>query len=43
MAMMRVEVIFQPERLERLRAALEERGFVSMTISELMGRGGRGE
>jgi len=37
--LMRVEAIIQPERLERLRAALEEKGFVSMTISEVMGRG----
>ena len=39
MILMRVEAIIQPERLERLRAALEEKGFVSMTISEVMGRG----
>lgn len=37
--MMRVEAIIPPDRLERLKAALEEKGFVSMTISEVTGRG----
>jgi nitrogen regulatory protein P-II 1 len=36
---MRVEAIIQPERLERLLAALEEKGFVSMTVSDVVGRG----
>lgn len=37
--MMRVEAIIPPERLDRLLAALEERGFVSMTVSDVVGRG----
>jgi len=36
---MKVEVIIRPDRLEKLTTALEERGFVSMTISEVVGRG----
>ena len=36
---MKVEAIIPPERLERLLAALEEKGFVSMTVSEVIGRG----
>jgi nitrogen regulatory protein P-II 1 len=36
---MKVEVIIRPDRLEKLKTALEERGFVSMTISEVVGRG----
>jgi nitrogen regulatory protein P-II 1 len=37
--LMKVEVIIRPDRLEKLKTALEERGFVSMTISEVVGRG----
>ncbi len=36
---MRVEAIIPPEKLDRLLAALEERGFVSMTVSDVVGRG----
>lgn len=36
---MRVEAIILPERLEKLLAALEEKGFVSMTVSDVVGRG----
>jgi nitrogen regulatory protein P-II 1 len=39
MALMKVEAIIPPERLERVLAALEEKGFVSMTISDVAGRG----
>ncbi len=38
---MRVEAIIPPERLDRLLAALEEKGFVSMTVSDVVGRGER--
>jgi nitrogen regulatory protein P-II 1 len=41
MALMRVEAIILPERLDRLVAALEEKGFVSMTVSDVIGRGER--
>jgi len=41
MALMRVEAIIPPERLDRLLAALEEKGFVSMTVSDVVGRGER--
>ncbi len=36
---MRVETIILPEKLERLLAALKEKGFDSMTISDVAGRG----
>ncbi len=36
---MKVEAIIPPERLEKLLAALEEKGFVSMTVSDVVGRG----
>ena len=36
---MRVEAIILPERLDGLLAALEERGFVSVTVSDVIGRG----
>jgi len=36
---MRVEAIIPPERLDRLLSALEEKGFVSMTVSGMAGRG----
>jgi nitrogen regulatory protein P-II 1 len=39
MALMKVEAIIPPERLEKLLAALEEKGFVSMTVSDVVGRG----
>ena len=37
--MMKVETIIRPERLDRVKNALEEKGFVSMTVSEVTGRG----
>jgi nitrogen regulatory protein P-II 1 len=39
MALMRVEAIIRPDRLDKVKATLEERGFVSMTVSDVMGRG----
>jgi len=37
--MKKIEAIIRPERLEQVKAALEERGFVAMTICEVLGRG----
>jgi nitrogen regulatory protein P-II 1 len=37
--MKKVEAIIRPERLEQVKAALEEKGFVAMTICEVLGRG----
>jgi len=34
-----VQAIIKPERCEFVKKALEEKGFVSMTISEVKGRG----
>jgi nitrogen regulatory protein P-II 1 len=34
-----VKAIIKPERFEFVKKALEEQGFVSMTISEVKGRG----
>ncbi len=34
-----VKTIIKPERFEFVKKALEEKGFVSMTISEVKGRG----
>ena len=34
-----VKAIIKPERFEFIKKALEEQGFVSMTISEVKGRG----
>jgi len=39
MAMKKVEAIIRPERLEQVKRALEEKGFVAMTVSEVKGRG----
>lgn len=37
--MKKIEAIIRPERLEQVKKALEESGFVSMTITEVLGRG----
>ncbi|NYT01312.1 MAG: P-II family nitrogen regulator [Methanosarcinales archaeon] len=37
--MMKIEAIIRPERLEQVKKALEESGFVAMTISDVLGRG----
>ena len=37
--MMKVEAIIRPERLDQVKKALEEKGFVGMTVSEVTGRG----
>ncbi|AEA46717.1 P-II family nitrogen regulator [Archaeoglobus veneficus] len=37
--MKKVEAIIRPERLEHVKKALEEKGFVAMTVSEVKGRG----
>jgi nitrogen regulatory protein P-II 1 len=34
-----VKAILKPERFEFVKKALEEKGFISMTISEVKGRG----
>lgn len=34
-----VKAIIKPERFEFVKKALEDRGFISMTISEVKGRG----
>jgi nitrogen regulatory protein P-II 1 len=37
--MKKIEAIIRPERLEQVKKALEEQGYVAMTISEVLGRG----
>jgi nitrogen regulatory protein P-II len=39
MALMKIEAIIRPERLDQVKEALEKKGFVSMTVSEVTGRG----
>lgn len=39
MGMKKIEAIIRPERLERVKKALEEHGCVAMTITEVYGRG----
>lgn len=39
MVLMKVETVIRPERLELVKKAIEDRGFVAMTISEVVGRG----
>ncbi len=36
---MKVEAVIRPERLDQVKKALEEKGFVGMTVSEVTGRG----
>ena len=35
----KIEAIIRPEKLEDLREALEKKGFIGMTITEVKGRG----
>ena len=37
--MKKIEAIIRPEDLDAVRAALEEKGIVGMTVSEVQGRG----
>ena len=37
--MKKIEAIIRPERLNQVKAALEEQGQVALTITEVMGRG----
>jgi nitrogen regulatory protein P-II 1 len=37
--MMKVEAIIRPERLDQVKKALEDKGVVGMTVSEVTGRG----
>ncbi|MDM7940875.1 MAG: P-II family nitrogen regulator [Methanothrix sp.] len=37
--MKKIEAIIRPERLEQVKLALEERGFIAMTVTEVLGRG----
>ena len=39
MALKKVEAIIRPERLEHIKKALEEKNFVAMTVTEVLGRG----
>jgi len=39
MSLIKVEAIIQPERLDQVKSALEEKGFASMTVSNVAGRG----
>lgn len=36
---MKIEAIIRPERLPLVKTALEEKGFISMTITDVVGRG----
>jgi nitrogen regulatory protein P-II 1 len=38
-AMKKIEAIIRPERLEQVKSALEEKGFVALTVCEVLGRG----
>jgi nitrogen regulatory protein P-II 1 len=37
--MKKVEAIIRPERLEQVKSALEAKGCIAMTVSEVLGRG----
>lgn len=37
--MKKIEAIIRPERFEQIKKALEEKGFIAMTILEVRGRG----
>jgi len=37
--MKKIEAIVRPERLEQIKKALEEKGYVAMTVTEVLGRG----
>jgi nitrogen regulatory protein P-II 1 len=38
-ALKKIEAIIRPERLEQIKKALEEKGFIAMTVMEVSGRG----
>jgi nitrogen regulatory protein P-II 1 len=40
--MKKIEAIVRPERLEQIKKALEEKGYVAMTVTEVLGRGQKG-
>ena len=40
-SMKKIEAIVRPERLEQIKNALEEKGFVAMTVIEVLGRASR--
>ena len=40
--MKKIEAIIRPERLERVKLALEEKGFIGLTLTEVKGRGRQG-
>jgi nitrogen regulatory protein P-II 1 len=35
----KIEAIIRPERLEQVKKALESKGFIAMTVCEVLGRG----
>lgn len=37
--MKKIEAIIRPERLEQVKKALEEKGFIAMTVIQVLGRG----
>lgn len=37
--MKKIEAIIRPERLEQIKKALEEKGFIAMTVIQVLGRG----
>ena len=37
--MKKIEAIIRPERFEQIKKALEEKGFIAMTLTEVQGRG----
>ncbi len=37
--MKKIEAIIRPERLEQIKKALEEKGFIAMTVMAVLGRG----
>jgi nitrogen regulatory protein P-II 1 len=37
--MKKIEAIIRPERLDQVKLALEEKGFVGLTVTEVKGRG----
>jgi nitrogen regulatory protein P-II 1 len=38
-ALKKIEAIIRPERLDQIKKALEEKGFIAMTVMEVSGRG----
>jgi nitrogen regulatory protein P-II 1 len=37
--MRKIEAIIRPEKLDNVKLALEEKGFIGLTVSEVKGRG----